>query len=143
MNPGVEFVVIYSDHHLLELRLTASNGVFYGEVEMCVTVNAVPQFADQLKGFPASSSDRRDCVLGGALPESEGAEARFRLSCRDAAGHGVLMISLRARPGRFAEGPDVAAFHIPVEAGAVDRFVGELANVAAGIRNSARLEVAA
>jgi hypothetical protein len=48
METGIRFSIIYSDQHLLELRIEASNGVFSGRADVYANLDAPREFAATL-----------------------------------------------------------------------------------------------
>jgi hypothetical protein len=60
---GIRISVIYTDEHLIELRVMASNGTFAGQADVYADADAPAEFARVLRGFPASRSDTREFEL--------------------------------------------------------------------------------
>lgn len=61
---GVRISVIYTDEHLIELRISASNGLFAGQVDVYAESGAPAEFAVVLSGFPKTQGDVREFELG-------------------------------------------------------------------------------
>jgi hypothetical protein len=137
MKPGIELSIVYSDEHLLELRVRASNGTFTGQAMMYEGLDAPRALAEMLRGFPMSSGDVRNIQIGAG---GQGA-ASLRFYCLNSAGHAAVEVRLRAEP-RFDGRVDEAAFHVAMEAAAVDSFVEQLSRMSADVGAEARLEAA-
>jgi len=140
---GVRISVIYTDEHLIELRVRASNGVFAGQADVYADSESLAEFADALRGFPTSQSDTREFELGSFDATYAGGGAAFRFSCVDSAGHAIAEVRLRADPKIEGSVNDAAVLHIPVEASAIDSFVMQLGLMAAVVGQAALLETAA
>lgn len=112
------------DDDVVELRVRASNGRFAGEAHGYASPRVGADLAAALRGFPATSEDRRSFELGTFDDRFAGGGARFELGCTDSAGHAFLLVRLRTDPKR--DGRATAEFSIAVEAGAIDLFVHDL-----------------
>jgi hypothetical protein len=123
-DPGITMAIVWHDNDLLEVEVIATNGRFAGGVRCYASLEIGADFADALRGFPASSVDRRFFEIGTFDDGFAGGGARFDFRCADAAGHAIVVIRLRAAPER-GTGAN-AEFSLPLEAAAVDAFVGEL-----------------
>jgi hypothetical protein len=56
MKTGVQISIIYTDEHLIELRVSASNGVFAGQADVYASAEALALFALVLHlTFPVKS----------------------------------------------------------------------------------------
>lgn len=139
---GVRISVIYTDEHLIELQVSASNGVFAGQVDVYADVDAPAEFARTLRGFPTSPNDIREFDLGNLSNQSAGGGAGFRFRCVDSVGHAVVELKLRSDLLRDGGLIDDARFHIRVEAAAVDAFVEQIERMEAVVGQSAFLEMA-
>ena len=56
MHSELTVTIIYSDAHLLELRVSAGNGSFGGTADVYVGIGCVAEVANQIEGFPISAS---------------------------------------------------------------------------------------
>ena len=121
---GIEIEVTWGDEHMLQLDVSASNGVFAGRVEAYAARDIAAQWAAALEGFPRDHDDCREMSTGTLSEEYAGGGASLRVVVRDASGRSAVLVRLRAsdmvRPIASAE------FTIEVEAAAVDRFVAGL-----------------
>jgi len=137
---GVRISVIYTDEHLIELRVAASNGTFAGQADVYEDTEAPAEFARALRGFPASQSDTREFELGDLDPANAGGGAGFRFRCVDSVGHSVAEVRLRSDSLWGGGLSDTAVLNIRVEAAAVDAFVEQLAAMPSAVGHAAFLE---
>jgi hypothetical protein len=143
MKIGVQISIIYTDEHLIELRVVAANGVFAGQADLYADSEALAEFAGVLRGFPSSQSDTREFELGSFDAEFVGGGAGFRFFCLDSVGHASAEVRLRSDP-KFKGGvSDNVLLHVPIEAAAIDSFVVQLERIAVVVGQAAFLEAAA
>ena len=140
---GVQISVIYSDEHLIELRVSASNGLFAGQADVYANSEAPAQFAVALRGFPKGASDIREFELGSREVGYAGGGAGFRFYCLDSVGHAAAEVRLRSDTNAKGGMNDVAVFHIAVAPAALDTFVIQLEQMGAAVGQAALLEAAA
>ena len=143
MKAGIQISVIYTDEHLIELRVAASNGMFAGGVDVYADSDALTELAEVLRDFPAGQSDSREFEIGSFDAANAGGGAAFRFYCLDSVGHAAAEVRLRSDPEVGGGVSDVVVLHVPVEAAAVDSFVVQLAGSAAVVGQTAQLEAAA
>lgn len=143
MKFGVQISIVYTDEHLIELRIVASNGVFAGQAEVYADAESLIEFAAVLRGFPESREDTRAFELGSFDEEYAGGGAIFRFFCLDSVGHASAEVRLRSDPKVKGGVSDTVLLHIPVEAGVIDSFVAQLERMAAVVGQSTFLEAAA
>ena len=139
---GIQISVIYTDEHLIELRVTASNGVFAGQADVYANIDAPAEFAGVLRGFPVSQSDAREFEIGDLGTANAGGGAGFRFHCVDSVCHAVAEVRLQSDSLRGGGVSDYAVLHVPVEAASVDAFVEQLEGMAAVVGHAAVLEAA-
>src|SRR5687767_14654306 len=109
---GVRISVIYTDEHLIELRISASNGVFAGQADVYADSGAPAEFAVALRGFPKTQGDVREFELGSFDAAYAGGGAAFRFYCLDSVGHAAAEVRLRTDPNLEGGVSDAATFHI-------------------------------
>ncbi len=143
MGTGIHIAIIYTDEHLIELRVKASNGVFAGQAEMYADLGVLAEFAAVLRGFPTSQSDSREFEIGSFDAANAGGGAGFRFFCVDSVSHVSAEVKLRGDPNVKGGVSDSVLLYIPVEAAALDSFVAELELMAAVVGQAAFLEAAA
>jgi len=138
MNIGIQISVIHTDEHLIELRVSAANGVFAGQAELYADADALIEIADALRGFPENRDDAREFELGSLDAAYAGGGAGFRFFCLDSVGHASAEVRLRSDP--LVHGvSDTVLLHIPVAAAAIDSFVTQLERMQAVVGESAFL----
>jgi len=143
MKIGVQISIIYTDEHLIELRVKASNGVFAGQAEVYADSEVLAEFAGVLRGFPTGQSDSREFEIGSFDAAYAGGGAGFRFYCLDSVGHAAAEVRLRSDPKVGGGAGDVIVLHIPVEVAAIDSFVVQLERMAVMVGQAALLEAAA
>lgn len=143
MKRGVQLSIVYTDEHLIGLRVTASNGVFAGQADLYADSGAILELAGILRGFPASQSDVREFELGSFDAALAGGGAAFRFYCADSVGHAGVEVRLRSDPQAGGGASDVVMLRVTVEAAAIDSFVERLEQMPAAVGEGALLEAAA
>lgn len=125
MEPGFQLEIIYRDKDLIEVRVSAWNGVFGGSSDVYLNKGDLGALAEKLRGFPSSHLDSRDYMLGTFDPESAGGGVSMRFHCIDQVGHAYLEVKIESNDD--AVNIRQSAFlSIPIEASAVDSFVDGL-----------------
>lgn len=140
MKTGLEISIIYVEEHLLELRVSASNGSFAGQAEVYAQVSVALELANILNGFPTRAHDIREFEFGTFDETYAGGGAKLRFYCVDSVGHSFAEVTLRHDSYRLGGAIDSAVFRIPVESSAIDSFVEQLKQMAAVVGHAARLE---
>jgi hypothetical protein len=141
MELGLTFEVVWSDEHLVELRVHADNGRFAATAECYEAVDCLASLADAMRGFPRSREDRRELTIGATDPAWPG-HVRLTLRCIDGSGHCVADVDVHATDGLVRHAPARAAFSVPIEPAAVDAFVAALRRAPATDGTSVRLPMA-
>lgn len=126
MNTGIKFEIIWLDEHIVEVRVTASNGRFTGAADCFCAHDGIPSVAAALRGFPSSGADRRELDIGPIDLSHAGNGAKLGFRCVDRSGHAVVDVVLRTDPRITAGDAESASFSIPVEPAAIDEFVTAL-----------------
>ena len=143
MKFGVQISIVYTDEHLIELRIVASNGVFAGQADVYADAESLVEFAGVLRGFPESHKDTCAFELGSFDEAFAGGGAGFRFFCSNSVGHASAEVRLRSGPKVNGGVSDTVLLHMPVEASAIDSFVAQLERMAAVVGQAAFLEAAA
>ena len=143
MKAVLQISIVYTDEHLIELRVAASNGCFAGQVDVYADSDALVGLAETLRGFPDGQDDSREFELGSFDAAYAGGGAGFRFYCLDSVGHAAAEVRLRSDPEDGGGVSDTVVLRIPVEAAAVDSFVVQLAEASAAVGQSALLAAAA
>ena len=82
--------VISKDKHLIELKVTVSNGRFYAITDVYDTAEPILKFAETLRGFPHENSD----MLYETGFKNESSSFSMHFYCIDSAGDFALGINL-------------------------------------------------
>lgn len=143
MKAGIQISIVYTDEHLIELRIMASNGVFAGQVDVYADSDALTELAEMLRDFPGSQSDSREFEIGSFDAAYAGGGVGFRFYCVDSVGHAAAEVRLRSDPEMGGGVSDTMVVHVPVEAAAIDSFVVQLAGSVEMVGQTARLEAVA
>jgi hypothetical protein len=137
--PFLEFAVAWSDEDLQELVVTASSGLFSGQVNLYGGPNELERIAKLLQGFPVSSTDRREINLGQDDLSGYGT-VKLSVYCTDSTGHLVIEVTMRSFPASLSKRQESAVVVVPAVVGDLDRFAIELrgANNQTGARAALR-----
>lgn len=128
---GIDISVIYSDLHLMQIRMRASNRVFAAEVDTYLSHGAFATAADELRGFPKNADDVRHIEIGGKI--------FLKFSTVDNLGHSLVSIDMSADvPEQNGQTPR-ATFSILVNPAQIDNFAVELSRLAPDAGASASL----
>jgi hypothetical protein len=136
--PRLHLEAVWSDEHLLELQVSASNGRFGGVTEVYTSVEDVLDFAARLEGFPTKVTD----VVEFSAGESDSyAFVRLKFYCADALGHAAVQVVMEERTASDSgpEAKDKAVLKLRHEPAAIDRFRHELRRMASNQTGSATL----
>jgi len=125
MNKGVKLEVKWHDADVVEVRITAWNGAFGGTVDVYTGIGGLGEAAEKLEGFPRSSSDNREVVLGHFGQEWAGGAVSMRFYCADGAGHAYLESRMES-DGQVAGVTQSVVLSLHIEAAALDSFVEDL-----------------
>ena len=132
MNPGIEIAIIYSDIHLVEIQISASNRAFAGQVTTYVGKEHLAMMAEQLKGFPSEPRDTRHLEVG---PLNS-----FSFSTVDTLGHSLISVKIADE----SIGPNSltgkAEFNLLVDPAEIDVFVAQLERMTAEVGQTAFLK---
>ena len=134
----------WHDSDVASIFVRASNGDFAGVAEPYISLDALAEAADRLKGFPKDLADTREITFGGSGDGSAGGFASLKFSCFDGAGHGrVELIFESKNEARVAKSHydwfESATFCAHIEAAAVDEFVAGLRRLHSDKAGEARL----
>ncbi|MBC8330220.1 MAG: hypothetical protein ISR76_05215 [Planctomycetes bacterium] len=122
---AIRLEVLYSDNHLVELRIQVANGRFQGQADMYVALDWATQLTGRLRGFPDSVGASREIELGNWKPDCGGGGLRLAIRTTDRAGHLAVDLQLRACP--HSQGSEESVqFRAAVDPADIDEFVAEL-----------------
>jgi hypothetical protein len=140
MKLGLEITVIWADEHLLEFRVSASNGNFVGQAEMYVRLNEFADLAKVINGFPKSLDDHRNYILGSPDTGAGGGLTKMEFCCVDSLGHAVVNVKIRGYPSPRPRRTSEAEFSIEVNPAEIDSFVRDLSRMKNEVGQSAFLQ---
>lgn len=128
MDACFEFKIEWFDEHLMQVRVTASNGKFSGTTAFYGALDEHLQLAKALKGFPSSKDEVRYFELG-EFGEVKFGGVKGRISQLDSSGHCKLELEINSGDfyGRSAEGS--ARILLTFEPGSLDEFVAALQRI--------------
>ncbi len=139
MDIGLQFELIYKDADVIQIRISAWNGLFGGTADVYAGIGRLEEIAATIAGFPDHPSDTRDIVVGAFGPDWAGGGASMRFYCADATGHAYVDAKIES-DSSSAKSTQSVSLSLPIEAAAVDSFVRELRVLASIKTGSARLE---
>ena len=140
--PFLEIAVIWNDEDLQEVLISASSGIFSGQVNLYAGWNKLEEISERLHGFPSSRDDKREFTLGQSNLSGYGT-ARLTLYCTNSTGHVAVEVALSTNPANPAEGKESAVVIIAAVVGDIDRFAADLRSISNQIGASAVLRSAA
>ena len=120
--------VIWKDEHRFELKVTASNGHYFGTTDVYDTPEPILKFAETLIGFPDDNSD----LLYETGFKNEYSSFSMHFYCIDKAGHIAVGINLEdnLRTEFKHEQKNKIRIEIIVEQKAILNFQKELSRLA-------------
>jgi hypothetical protein len=129
MDVGFQFEIIYKDAHLLEVRISAWNGVFGGVADVYIGLDHLEETAAMLRGFPKDPLDVREITFGAFGPKSvPGRRASMRFYCADKSGHAYVDSTIES-DYNAANKVQSVTLSLHIEAAAIDAFVKDLHRV--------------
>jgi hypothetical protein len=126
---GITITTHWIDEYVFEVGCRCSNGIFSGEAEFHLGANELSEFANLLRGFPSIPNDKRRVALGTIGEWTWGGGIAMEFYCLDSTGHCAVKIELENRTYRRRTEVNFVALHVPVEPGAIDSFLSELAGL--------------
>ena len=123
MERGLTITIVYFDADDYQLRVTANNGDFSGNVSLYVAIGYLAELAGELEGFPRTSGDEQKIELGTFDPGYAGGGVRAHLRCTDGAGHIRMQLHMVTDQDDPSQSVSLV---LPVEPASIDRFVEEL-----------------
>jgi hypothetical protein len=120
---------IWKDDHMFEVSVSASNGRFYGTIEVYETSESLSAFAKSLTGYPKNSES-----LQHEMGIRDGySHFSMKFYCLDSTGHVGVRISLEedlVRQPHHPDGKNKTTFEFDTEINSIDRFQAELLRLA-------------
>ncbi|WP_028456264.1 hypothetical protein [Chitinilyticum litopenaei] len=129
MSPVIDYGLTitrgWHDETLQEIEIQARNKHICSKTQTHVGLQTLNEFAEMLKGFPASVTDQREFEFG--VPHAPGCgHIRLSFMCRDGAGHPLLQISISEASFDYPGYTESTVQCIPVSAAAIDSFIQQL-----------------
>jgi hypothetical protein len=125
----VELRVTDVDEDFSRLTISAADGQFAGATEIYGADVVAHDLAAAIEGFPRSTTDVREVILGSRDAQVAGGWVQFTCRCVDRAGHTVIEVTLCDKYAAFGLSPRTAHVHLRVEAPEIDGFVRSLLNL--------------
>jgi hypothetical protein len=142
MNMGFLFETIWQDNDVVQMRVSAWNGIFGGAADVYLGRGQLEEASGTLRDFPTQPSDTREVIFGSFAPHMAGGGVSMRFYCADGAGH--AFVDSRIESARGANGKvQSVSLTLAVEPAAVDLFVDELRQLGTSTASMARLRCAA
>jgi hypothetical protein len=143
---AINLSYLYHDLDVIEVRIVAQNAEFKASAD--VENGKLIEVATLIEGFPTSSQDTREVVLGAFGNNFAGGAAELQFFCKDSAGHSTIRVtiesderSLRAPTPKQIEKPECAVLYIDFEPAELDIFVAQLKQVERTLKGSAILNI--
>ena len=108
-----------------EVSVSARNASFAGEVWLYTSDEQLRNLAEKIRGFPATSSDTREFILGGFGPQWAGGAVHMCFRCEGSVGHSLVELQRESGPG-MAGIVQTCHLFVSIEASGVDEFVPQL-----------------
>lgn len=138
MTQGFQFRVIGLADDVLEMRVSAWNGVFGGSTNVYVGREVLEQTAARLEGFPSGPDDTREAIFGGFGTEFAGGAVSMLFYCAQRSGEPHVESKIEA--GEIVAGTlQSATISLPVDTAAVVAFIADLRRLASSGAGLARL----
>lgn len=138
VKPSLSFEHIWEDDSMIELRVSATDGLFSGLTQIYTSWESLSEFANHLRGFPRTTLDTVEDTNG----ESGGySYLRVLFRCIDGAGHAAVEIEMEQNQA-LAGPADIRAsvkLGFSIEPVAIDGFVAQLQAMVNSKKGSALL----
>ena len=128
MERGIRLEFLWNDADIVEVRVSAWNGLFGGSANTYVGIGELAESAEKLKGFPRTPSDKRRLDFGAFGPKFAGGAATLSFYCRDSAGHASVEVKIESDDRERIPTQSVLLV-AAVEPAAVDSFVSDLRRI--------------
>jgi len=138
MESEIRINVVYVRDDLIQIRVFGWNGAFGGTSDIYVGTDHMGKIANLLRGFPNSTSDNREIMLGAFGPDGAGG-ARMRFYCADSAGHTFVDLTIESGTLSSQHVQSVKLI-LPIEASAVAQFINDLNRLDYSKNGTARLQ---
>lgn len=126
--PYLQFSIVWNDEDLQEIVISASSGLFSGQVNLYAGWNELKDIAERLRGFPSSQDDKREFTLGQGDLSGYGT-ASFALYCINSRGHVAVEVAFHTNPASASDGKESAVVIVPAVVGDIDRLAADLRSI--------------
>jgi hypothetical protein len=140
--PFLEITVVWNDEDLQEVVVSASSGLFTGQVNLYAAWDELKTIAESLSGFPSNRTDKREIHLGQDNLSGYG-KASLTVCSTDSMGHLAVEVAMHTNPANSAKGRESAVVVIPAVVGDIDRFAADLRRINNQVGATATLRSAA
>lgn len=137
---GIDLKIVWFDDDMLELQVTAKNGLFAGKTTFYDSFECIKDLANHMAGFPTTSTDVRKFALGETDLDGHGGVS-FTLNCADKLGHLNLEVLIIGNDRKFRGMVESSKLCIPVEPAAIDSFVDQLQKMKLRVGDAARISL--
>jgi len=127
VKPGLQIEYLGNDEDVIELSVAASNGRFSGRARAYAGADFFKEIQERVSGFPVDAKDRREIEFGDFDAQASGA-VTLRFFCKNRSGHAFIDVEIIAKREQF-DGSESVRLMLPIEAGALDEFLAEVANL--------------
>ena len=121
---GLKIKVVDPDEDYLGIDIQAANPRYAGSARTFAGLHELTQFANYIRGSPASVQDERVYEFGSRDRSIAGGYCKLWLRCVDHSGHPVIEVMIEDDEQRCPSGH--TELSIKVEAAGIDRFVERL-----------------
>jgi hypothetical protein len=125
VNPSLSFEHIWEDDSMIELRVSASDGLFSGVTQIYTSCESLKEFANCLRGFPRTTLDSVEDVNGEIGGYSY---LRVVFRCITGAGHPIAEIEMEQNQAGAGPGDlrGRAKLGFRIDGTTVDTFLAQL-----------------
>ena len=138
MDTGIRLEFLWNDADIVEVRLSAWNGLFGGSANIYAAIGELSESAQKLKGFPRNPTDKRILEFGEFGPKAAGGAAILSFYCVDSAGHVSIEVRIESET-RGAIPAQSVLLVAAVEPAAIDSFSSDLSRIEADQQGTAFL----
>lgn len=125
----LDIAVIWADDDLQELKVTAANERFGGQVSLYASPDELRDITERLHSFVTGRSERREFMLGQEDFAGYGT-VRLNLLRQDLGDQFIVEVALRANPPERLAQAESCVVRLPASLAEVERFELELRRVA-------------
>jgi hypothetical protein len=139
MDRCIQLSYLYHDVDIVELKVSAWNGIFGGSTSLYIGKGELASMATLLAGFPVGLRDRREITFGASGPETAGGATNLTLSCIDGAGHCQMHVMIEADYSLRDSLAERVEMLCAFEPAALDEFASQMRRLNSSLTGSAVL----